>query len=217
MLRDGEQDGLMVHRGVDGGQLVHAGREAHRDVRGENAVHRSAVQALEERKEIEIVRRRLRERRELLHDDVGVAPDDTLRVQLLGRRIVVLLRVDKVAGLEVPDGHRDCEGRIGPERAKVGRECEFARGHEVSRDDFAHDGRVAGSRSDLSAVGDRLAGAKVDKVVTGSEGGDLARRRVRLSVVEETGNDLSDIECWISMTLATRRWNKRSNDVLSEV
>jgi hypothetical protein len=49
-----------------------------------------------------------------------------------------------------------------------------------------------------------LARAEVDKVVARSEGGDLARRRVRLSVLEESRSNLSDIESWIPMASVIR-------------
>ena len=195
VLRNGEEDRLMIGSGVDGGQFVDAGRKSLGNIRGEDAIDRSAVQALEERKPLQVIRGRLRERGEQLHDDVRVAPDQALSVQLLGRRIVVLLCVDEITSLQVLNRHRDREGRVGPERSKVGRERELARGHEVPGDDFPHDGGVAGPRPDLIPVGDGLASAKVDEVVAGCKRSDLTRCWGRLSILQEARYDLTDVEC----------------------
>lgn len=46
-------------------------------------------------------------------------------INLLWRREVVVLSVDKVSGLEVGDSHFDREGRVGFDGAEVGGELEL--------------------------------------------------------------------------------------------
>jgi hypothetical protein len=97
VLRDGDERRLVVRRRVDGGDLVRAGRQAAGDLDGELAVDGRVVEALEERELGRVRRRRLAERGELLDDDVRVADDLALAVDLLRRAEVVLLCVNERA------------------------------------------------------------------------------------------------------------------------
>jgi hypothetical protein len=178
VLRDGDEHRLVVRGRVDRGDAVEALGEAASDVRGEDAVLGGVVEALEEREAGRVRRRRLVGRLELLDDDVRVALDVPLRVHLLRRGKVVRVRVHEVARLEVRDGERDGEGRVGRERRAVRRELELGRRHVLRRRDDAHRRGVARARLDLLAVREREAGhrqAEVDEVVRRGQRRDLAR------------------------------------------
>lgn len=82
MLRDGDERRLVVRRGVDGRDLVEASGETGRHGGAELAVDRGVVEALEERELGRVRRRRLVESGELLDDNVRVANDLALRVDL---------------------------------------------------------------------------------------------------------------------------------------
>ena len=186
----------MVGGSIDRRDLVDTSRQTGGDISSEDAVHGGCVQALEEGEFTWVGWCRLGERLELFNDDVGVALDLALRVQLLGCREVVLLSVHKVSSLETSDGNGDGEWLVGIEFAIVGWECELGRRHVIDGWDEAHRCRVARSTSDLLAVGlgQVAGGAEIDEVVARCEGCDLAGRRVRLAVVQETGVDQGRIE-----------------------
>jgi hypothetical protein len=215
VLRDGDERRLVVRRRVDGGDLVRAGRQAAGDLDGELAVDGRVVEALEERELGRVRRRRLAERGELLDDDVRVADDLALAVDLLRRAEVVLLcvnerawdaiirqlqlvgqtRIRKHTRLQVLDRELDGERRVRLDRLVAVRgEDELARGHDRLRRDLAHRRRVARAGGDLLAVRDRLAGAEVDKVVRRRERRDLARLGHVLPVVRKAGGNHGRVE-----------------------
>ena len=168
MLSDGQKNRLVVGSGVDRGHLVDTRRESIGNVSCENSVDSSCVEALEEREPAWIGGSGLGKRIELFDDDVGVAPDLALRVQLLRRGEVVQLRVHKVTGLESGDGDGDGERLVGSDGATVERERELGRGHVVDGWDETHRCCIAGTSCDLLAIGLwQIAGrAEVDEVVS---------------------------------------------------
>jgi len=103
-----------------------------------------------------------------------VADEDTLVVQLLRSHVIRLLRVGEHAGLHVVEVHRDGEWRIGGDDVLVFGADKLAGGHVRLWDNVAHGDRVAGTRSDLLAIGDRLSRTEVDEVVRRGQGGHLA-------------------------------------------
>ena len=103
MLGNGDEDGLMVRCGVNRGKAVYTCGETVCDVRGDYTVYGGTINTLEERESARVGRCSLVKCLELLNDEVRVANDVVLRVQLLRRRVVVRLSVDKVAVSGVSD------------------------------------------------------------------------------------------------------------------
>jgi len=171
----------VVRGGVDGREPVGARWETVGHIDGNDAVVvGGCVDALEEREGLGVQDLGRRERIDVLYDEMGVADDVALAVHLLRRRIIVCLRVDKVARLEALDGHLDRELRVRFDGVQVGRGDEFGGGHVGAARDHAHRSRVARTVFDLLAVRERLVDgeAEVDKVVVRGQRGDLARFRV---------------------------------------
>ncbi len=131
-------------------------------------VNGGSVKTLEEGEDLGVGRRRLAERSELLDDDVRVADDLALGVELLGRGEVVLVRIHEVTSLHVGDGHGNCERSVRGDGVTVCGNDEFCGGHVAHGRDGAHWRRVARASRDLLAVRDGLVGhgkAEVDEVV----------------------------------------------------
>ena len=192
MLSDGYEHGLVVCCRVDGRQLVEASRKTVRDIGSKLAALGSRVQALEKNKLPGIGRRGLVQGCELFHDDMRVADDLALLIELLGSRKKVLLGVDKCTSLHVLDVHLDRERRVRLDGSKVDGESEFGGRHVVGTWDNTHGRRVARTGGDLLSVGDGKVGygqTEVDKVVLGSERRDLACCGYVLAVVCKTGGD----------------------------
>lgn len=184
----------MVRGGVDGREPVGARWETVGHIDGNGTVlGGGCVDALEEREGRGVQDVRRRERIDGLYDEMGVADDVALGVHLLRRRIIVCVRVDKVARLEVLDRHLDRELRVRFDGVQVGRRDEFGGGHVRAARDHAHRSRVARTAFDLLSVRDRLVDgeAEVDKVVVRGQRGDLARFRVvgALPVIFEARGD----------------------------
>ena len=119
MLSDGGDNRLMVGRCIDGRELIKACGKTVGDIGSEFTAHSGGIQTLEESKLFGIGGSGLVERSELLDNDMRVALDLTLCVELLGCGKVVLLRVDEETGLHVLDLHLHCEWRIGFQSPKV--------------------------------------------------------------------------------------------------
>lgn len=115
----------MVGSGIDGRDAVEARRQAIVEIHGDLSVRLGTVDALEECEDIRICRGRLVERGQLFDDDVRVANDCPLSVDLLGRGVIVGLRVDKRARLEIVECHVDCETRVRGNAVCVLRENEL--------------------------------------------------------------------------------------------
>lgn len=111
----------MVRVRVDRRYPVDASREAASNRRTQDSVHRRRVQALEERKLGWVRDSGVRERGNLLDRNVGVRDDETLAVELLRGRVVVGLRVDEVARLQVLHGQLDGERLVGCDRSQISR------------------------------------------------------------------------------------------------
>ena len=94
----GDENRLVVSRSVDATETVNTSRESSGDLDVEVALRvRRGVDTLEERELGVVEGRSLGHALELLNDEVRVANDVVLRVQLLWRRVVVRLSVDEVA------------------------------------------------------------------------------------------------------------------------
>ena len=144
MLRDSNEDRLVVRRGVDRGQAVHTRGETRSDVCTDNAINRGGVDTLEECEDAGVRRGGLVDRVQFLNDDVRVADDGALCIDLLGRGVVVGLSVHERAGLDVVDRHVDCEGLVGWDRTEVRWERELRGRHVRRRSDNTH-GRLPGA------------------------------------------------------------------------
>lgn len=187
----------MVRRRVNRRQLVRARGQTTRNRHTDRPIHRRTIHTLEERKLRRIRRRRLRQAIQLLNHHMRMPDDIPLAVHLLRRRVVVRLRVDEIAELEVVEVHDDIEVGVGGDGAEVGRVGEFGGGDVGSSGDDTHGGRVAGTGGDLFAVGDgevRNRSTEVDEIVGRGEGGDLAGGGVGLAVLLETGGDDGGVE-----------------------
>jgi len=182
----------MVSSGVDRGELVDTSRKSIGNISSQDSTLCGTVQAFEESKYSRVEDLSRVEGIELLDDDVRVSSDDTLSIELLGSRKVILLSVDKVPSLKIADLHLDREGCIGSNRSTVRREDELGCGHVGFGRDGTHRSRVAGTALDLFAVGDGKVNslAEVDEVVRRCQRGNLARSRLALAIiVESLGND----------------------------
>lgn len=189
VLCDGNERRLVVRSRVDRRKAVEASGEASGNIRGKNTTNILVVQTLEEDKVVQgVCRRRRVKGGKGVDDDVRVSPDVALRVDDLGRREVVLLRVHEVACLQVLDCHLDSEVRVRGDRRTVRREDELGRWHVRRRRNNTHRGRIAGALLDLLPIGDlqvRDRRAEVDEVVRRRERGDLSRRWLVLAVIRE--------------------------------
>jgi hypothetical protein len=182
----------MVRSRVDRRHLISARREPIGDIGGQDAVHRSGIETLEEGERRRVSGCRLRERRERLDNDVRVADDLALAVRLLGRSKVILLGVDKVPGFHALNRECDRKVLVRRDRSAVRRELELGRRHvgRAGYDAYRH--RIAGARRDLQAVRDRNIRelrAKVDEIVPRRERSDLACLLNPLAVVQEAQTD----------------------------
>ena len=192
VLGNGDEGRLVVRGGVDRGETVGTSRKTSGDISSEDVIHSLAVETLEEGEAGRVCRGRLLKRVDRLDDDVRVALDLALCVDLLGRGEVVLIRVHEVAGLKVVDCHLDRELGVRLDRLEVHRELELARWHVRRGRDDTHGRGVARTRLDLLAVCDRQVGhrqAEVDEVVRRRERCDLTGLRLVLAVVLETRGD----------------------------
>jgi len=169
MLGDGDQNRLMIRGRIDGGEPVGTGLESSVNTGSEDTIRSSTIQSFEEGKAGGVSWVGLLQRVEEFNDNMGMAPDDTLAIQLLWCGEVVLLRVYEITSLKISDGHLDGEWGVGCNPSTVGWEHELRRGHNVHRGDDTHRGWVAGSSTDLLSISDRKVGnskAKVDEVVS---------------------------------------------------
>lgn len=97
--------------------------------------------------------------------------DDPLAIQLLRRREVVLLRIDKVPRLQVSDRHRYGEFSVGADTGPIRREYELGRWHILGGWNCTQWRRVTRAVGDLSTVCEGKANsfAKVDEIVRGRQ------------------------------------------------
>lgn len=174
-LSDGHEDGLMVGRGRHAAQAVVAGGETAGDLGREEATAvAGVVDALEKGKLLGVQRLLgVEGLARVLDSDVGVADDDALLVEVLRRRVVGVGGVGEGAGRKVEHLHLDIKVLLGSNVVAVLGVDEDARDHLGGGGNVSHGNTVAGSSADLGTVGQRLALAKVDKVVVGSRRSSL--------------------------------------------
>lgn len=190
----------MVRGSVNRRDFVCPCRKTVRHVCTEDTINGCIIQPLEERELGRVGRCRLRERAQLLDNDMGVPLNLPLRVQLLGCGKVVLLSVHKMACLHALNSERDGKCLVWRNDVKVLRVGEFSGGHVRRRGDRTHGCGVAGSARDLLPIGDRLIGdrqAEVDEVVRRSERRDLAGSRLSLAIILEAFRDDRGIKSWM--------------------
>ena len=191
MLRDRDDRRLVVRRRIDAREAVHARGEALVERRGELAVLRGVVEALEEGKDVRVGWFRGLERVEELDDDVRVAADLALAVELLSIREwisakrkfkreedprsceIVFLRIHKEARLHPLNRHPHGKRLILIDHLEVLREHKLGARHIIRARDQADRRGVARAGLDLLAVseGERVEGreTEVDEVVGGGE------------------------------------------------
>jgi len=155
MLSNWSQNRLMIRRGINGRQPVDPRRQSICDVSSEHFSYGSIVESLEKREHFRFQNFRRVKRRHLLDDDMRVTLNETLIIQLLRRRIIILLCVYEVSCLEVLDFHLDGELLICWYCATVLREYELRRWHPILRRNDTHRSRVARTPRDLFAIGQR--------------------------------------------------------------
>jgi hypothetical protein len=167
MLCDWANYRLMIRRCVDRRQFVCASWKAFSNVRRKDTALSSSIQAKEERELLGIVRIRLVQRSEWFNDNVRVADDLTLAVELLRCGEVVCLCIHEITGLHTLDRHFDGERLVNWHRPEVVWEDKLGRGHVSGCRDLSHGCRVTGSCFDLLAIGDGLlcGETEVDEVV----------------------------------------------------
>ena len=139
MLGNRDECRLVVRRRIDRRQAVETSWNTSSDVSSENAVLGCCVQPLEEGEPGRVCGRRAVEAGDLLDHDVRMSLDIARgRIDLLRRGEEVLVRVDEVARLEVPDRYLDREvgGRL--DRRPIQREHKLGRGHVRHHGDGAH-------------------------------------------------------------------------------
>lgn len=138
MLSDGDKHWLMVGGSVDRGKAIHSSREALRYFCGQHTTFGSRIEALEELKLERIDRLRLLHVFQLLDDDMRMAFNGTLAIQLLGSREVILSSIDKVSHLHIDNGHLDGERLILLDFIGVSWEYELGSRHLVLGGDSTH-------------------------------------------------------------------------------
>ena len=131
VLSDGDNNRLVVGGRVDRAQTVKAFRQPSGHVRRENTIDGLTVDTFEECKVLRIQRLGAFEGGDFLDDEVRMAEDSTVVGQLLRSSKVALLRVGKLAGGEVLDGHSDGERSVCLDGSKVGGERELGAGHAI--------------------------------------------------------------------------------------
>jgi hypothetical protein len=134
----------MVCGGVNGTDSVHGCWETAGYIGSKDAVCGNVVKPFKEGKGGGVERLGTLKRRELLNDDVAMADDDSIAVDLLRSSVVVGFGIDEVTRLHVGDLHLDSESRVLHEAlvAILG-EDKFASGCLVEADDATHRGLVA--------------------------------------------------------------------------
>lgn len=105
MLRDWNEGRLVVRCGIDGREPVRARPETSRYVCRENPTLGSCIQALEESESGRVQNLGRRERFHLLDDNVAMARDDALGIQLLRRGEVVLRCIHEVPRDQILNRH----------------------------------------------------------------------------------------------------------------
>ena len=95
MLRNGNQDRLMVRSRVNRSETIDTGRQAIVDNSGDDPILLGGVDTFEESEHTGVKRRGLVYRGKLLDDDMCMSDDITPRIHLLRCRVVVRLCIDE--------------------------------------------------------------------------------------------------------------------------
>ena len=202
VLSNGDNNRLMVRSRVDGWQFVNTSGETVGNIGGKKPIDSSIVQSFKKCKVLRVSRYCLVNRIEPFDDNMGMALNLPLAVDLLWSSEVIFLGIDKESSLHVLDLHLDCERSVGFNSTKVKREGELGRRHVFNGGNKTDGGRVAWTIGDLFAIGDRELGdsqTEIDEVVGGSEGSNLAIYGYILTIVlEASGND-PRVESWRKM------------------
>jgi len=204
-LSDRHEDRLVVGCGSHGTQAVVASRETTSDGSTQQAsVVAGVVDALEEGKGGSAGRSGgVLAVAHVLNDDVSVADDLALTVDILGRVVVGDVGVGEGAGLKVVDLDRDLERLLSRDGVAVLGVGEDGRNHLVCGGDVTHGHGITRSATGLETVGNGLALAEVDEVVVGGSRGSLARISVLQAVVGSVlGND-ARVQAEIVVVVAT--------------
>ena len=169
MLGNRAQDGLVIGRSIDRGELVSTSRKTIVNISGQDPISvRFSVQTLEECKDSRIRGVCLTKRAELFDNNVRVSLNNALRVQLLRSTEIVLVSIDEVASFQILDRHLDGELLVGRHFSSIGWEDKFGRRHFGLGRDFTHGDRIARTIQNLLTVGNfevRCGQTEVDEVV----------------------------------------------------
>lgn len=168
VLCDRNKGWLMVCSGVDGGQTISTRTNTTRNGNIKLAVHSCVIQSLEEYEAVRGGGSGLRERGELLNDNMRMALNVAGTADLLRCSEEVVVCVDEETSIQIVDGHHDSEGLVRGNRIEVLRVDELGRWHAGVRSNDTHRSRVAGPTRNLLSVGDVQVGhseAEVDEVV----------------------------------------------------
>lgn len=112
---------------------------------------------------------------EVLNDDVSVANNEALAVELLRRRVVSAVGVGEGSQLHVRHLHRNIKVCVGCRLLAGDGAGDDGRHHLAARGHLTHHNTITGSTLLLETVGQRLAGAKVDEIVVVCDRLGLAR------------------------------------------
>lgn len=199
MLSDRGERRLVVGSGVDGAGAINTGREATSNDGGKDAIDSRIIESLEECEDKGIGDGGRRERVDLLNDDMRVADQGSLVVDLSWGGKEVGCSVGEESGLEIVDGDLHGEVDVGWNGVKIGRVLELSRGEISGRENATHDRWVAATALDLRTIGERnasLGQAKVDEIIARGERCDLVRVRGNraVAVLLKAGLDLRRIE-----------------------
>jgi len=138
VLCDSRYCWCVVRVGVDRCEAVVAWWNSCSEIGCDNAVDLSGVDTLEEGERGGVEDGWVIEGSHRLNDEVSVADEDTLCVELLRCHVIRLLCIGEHAGLQVIQDHLNVECLIGRDGGEVLRELELARGHVGLGDDIAH-------------------------------------------------------------------------------
>lgn len=182
----------MIRCGPDGHDPVRARWKTVSYVDRDGAVGTGRViYALEESKFCRVERLGRRERAYLLDDHMGVTDDLAIIVYLLWRRVISRIRIREFPQLHVLNCQCHRERCVGFQGVEVLGGYVFARGYVGDTCDLAHRDWVARAIRDLLAIGDRLSGAEIDKVIGGGQRGGCAGGCVVQAVTFGTVGDHS--------------------------
>jgi len=142
----------------------------------------NVIQPLKESELLRVGRRSLIQRAQCLDSNMRMALNNAI-LQLLRSRKVVRGSVDEIPSPQIANSQLHGEVLICRNLATVFREYKFGRWHVVIAGNLSHGNWIARTGLDLLSVGDSLAQAKIDKIIRGGQGRNLACDRGILTIL----------------------------------